>query len=120
MIHIDDFNIDMLPDDINIINTNKKMSYLNIESAFDIETTSYEYDDKKSAFMYIWMFGIGYNNDVIYGRTWEQFSKLLEMIQDKYELFSQKRIVVYVHNLSYEFQFMRKYSQIIYILIITY
>ena len=34
------------------------IKYYNIESAFDIETTS-SYISVKSAYMYIWMFGIG-------------------------------------------------------------
>lgn len=111
MIHIDDFNIDMLPENIHTIKTNKKISYLNIESAFDIETTSYEYDGNKSAFMYIWMLGIGYDGNIVYGRNWEELSQLLNSITDKYGLFKQKRLVIYVHNLSYEFQFMRKYFE---------
>lgn len=98
------------------IKTNKKhkkenIVYLNIESAFDIETTSIKMQDEKSAFMYIWMFGIGHGNNVYYGRTWDEFSKLCELLQNTYNLSATKRLVVYVHNLGYEFQFMRKYFE---------
>ena len=94
---------------INTVRTNKKVTYLNIESAFDIETTSLKIQEQKSGFMYIWMFGIGYGQPVYYGRTWEQFIRLCKMLQEVYKLNDEKRLVVYVHNLGFEFQFMRKY-----------
>lgn len=113
MIDVNKMNIDdLLSIDIKTIKTNKKIEYLNIESAFDIETTSIKLtDDTKSAFMYIWMFGIGYGQNVYYGRTWEEFTKLCETLQETYGLNEDKRLVVYVHNLGYEFQFMRKYFE---------
>ena len=117
MIDVNQLNIDDLSSiNIPIIRTNKKASnkknieYLNIESAFDIETTSVKLNgDVKSAFMYIWMFGIGYGNNVYYGRTWEQFIQLCKTLQEVYNLNENKRLIVYVHNLGFEFQFMRKY-----------
>lgn len=93
------------------IKTNKKIEYLNIESAFDIETSSVMLQDEKSAFMYIWMFGIGYGEPVYYGRTWEEAVDLFSRLQEQLNLSSSRRLVIYVHNLSYEFQFMRKYME---------
>jgi len=113
MIDIKQLKIENLQS-INIptIRTNKKIEYLNIESAFDIETTSIKLQgDEKSAFMYIWMFGIGYGENVYYGRTWKQFIDLCKILQKTYGLNKNKRLVVYVHNLGYEFQFMRKYFE---------
>lgn len=92
-----------------IIKDNKKIQYLNIESGFDIETTSITTNGTKSAFMYVWQIGIGYGNDVFYGRTWADFLDLCEQLSTYFELSQFKRLVVYVHNLGYEFQFMRKY-----------
>ena len=92
------------------IKTNKNVEYLNIESAFDIETTSVKLNDNnKSAFMYIWAFGLGHDNEVYYGRTWEQFVTLCKRLKRIFKLNKNKRLIIYVHNLSYEFQFMRKY-----------
>lgn len=92
------------------IKTNKGIEYLNIESAFDIETTSVKLnDDTKSAFMYIWAFGLGHGNEVYYGRTWDQFVTLCKRLKRIFKLNKKKRLIIYVHNLSYEFQFMRKY-----------
>lgn len=95
--------------DYNTIRTNKKIEYLNIESAFDIETSSIYVGSEKSAFMYIWMFGIGYGEPVYYGRTWEEFQELTDTLTEKLQLSRDRRLVIYIHNLSYEFQFMRKY-----------
>ena len=94
--------------DIPIVKDGKtKCEYLNIESAFDIETTSTIYNGEKSAFMYVWMFGIGYGNEVFYGRTWEEFLSLCELLGAYFDLHENKRLITYVHNLGYEFQFMR-------------
>lgn len=94
---------------INSINTNKKITYLNIESAFDIETTSTMYNGEKVAFSYIWMMGLGLNNTIFYGRTWSEFLETLEILQKSLGLCEEKRLIMYIHNLGYEFQFMRKY-----------
>lgn len=110
MIDVNQLNIrDLQSINIPTIRTNKKVEYLNIESAFDIETTSVYVQEQKSAFMYIWMFGIGYGEKIYYGRTWEEFIKLCETMQQTYGLSRNKRLVIYVHNLGYEFQFMRKH-----------
>jgi hypothetical protein len=93
------------------VTTNKKITYYNIESAFDIETTSVTNDEVKTAFMYIWMFGIGYGEPVYFGRTWEEFQQFTDKLGMMLELSKDKRLVVYVHNLSYEFQFMRHYFE---------
>lgn len=95
--------------EIKEIKTNKKVTYLNIESAFDIETTSYINNGEKSAFMYIWMFGLGLGKEIFYGRTWEEFLDLCEKLQQYFGLNENRRLVIYVHNLGYEFQFMCKY-----------
>lgn len=92
-----------------VIKTNKKVSYLNIEAAFDIETTSTTLGEEKVAFMYVWQFGIGFGNTIYYGRTWAEFAELCDLLQQTYDLGFDRRLVVYVHNLGYEFQFMRKY-----------
>lgn len=93
----------------NFIKSRKQIQYLNVECAFDIETTSHIYNGEKVAFMYAWGFGIGYENPITFGRTWQDFINLCENLSKEYELSQSKRIVCYVHNLSYEFQFMRNY-----------
>lgn len=109
MRYITDFQYSLL-DDLNIseIKTNKKVTYLNIPCAFDIETTSMLINGEKFAFSYIWQFGIGLDN-VYYGRTWGELLDFLEDLKGYLDLNESKRLVIYVHNLGYEFQFMRKY-----------
>ena len=92
--------------ELEIIDKNNSLSYFNVPAAFDIETTSTEYNGAKFATMYIWQFGI--NGVSIYGRTWVQFSRLMDRIVKHFHIHQKRRLVVYVHNLAYEFQFMRE------------
>ena len=109
MKHYTSFTPEIL-DSLNIgeIKTNKKVTYLNIPCSFDIETTSTIIQGEKFAFSYIWQFGIGLDQ-VFYGRTWGELLEFLENLQNYLQLNDNKRLVMYVHNLGYEFQFMRKY-----------
>ena len=88
----------------------KKVKYLDLSLSFDTETTSTYLDNgvrEKFAFMYVWQFGIdGY---YCYGRTWEQFITLCKHIQKVLDLGYRKRVIIFIHNLSFEFQFFRKY-----------
>ena len=95
--------------EFDVIKTNKKVEYINLPCGFDIETTSYKQGATKTAFMYIWALGIGHDTGVYYGRTWEEFADVCELLQHKLGLHNERRLVVYVHNLGYEFQFMRKH-----------
>ena len=89
-----------------------KIQYFNIPASFDIETSSFMVNndltghEMKAACMYIWQLGI--NGTVIYGRSWEEFMDTLNKLVDYLELSPKRRIVFYVHNLGYEFQFIRK------------
>lgn len=69
--------------------------------AFDIETTYLP--DLEQSFMYVWQFQFG--DFTIMGRTWEEFTELCLRI--KSALKKKERLIVYVHNLSFEFQFLR-------------
>jgi len=74
--------------------------YLDIVCAFDIETTRLTDD---ISFMYIWMVQIGQHATVI-GRTWPDFLAFCQHITD--DLDDDIYLVMYVHNLSFEFQFL--------------
>lgn len=87
----------------------KTVTYFNVPAAFDIETTNFYNGRAKAATMYIWQFGI--MGRCIYGRTWPQFIEMLEAIQNALQLDKQHRLIVYVHNLAFEFQFMRHWMQ---------
>lgn len=85
-----------------------KVHYLNIPCSFDIETSSFKEGLAKKAIMYIWTCNI--NGTTFIGRTWKQFVDLLELVSKEFELIRyNRRLLMYVHNLEYEFQFMRKW-----------
>lgn len=112
MINIQDLDVkelENLKENIKTVKNNKKLTYYNIECSFDIETNSTYYNEEKVAFMYIWAFGIA--DLKIYGRTWKEFQSLMELISEIFELEKDKRILCYIHNFSFEFQFMRKYFE---------
>lgn len=103
-----------------IVEKNKKKIDNTIYS-FDIEVTSYlklngvqysqdkyeEFSQKEKdkcecySIMYIWMFGI--NDTVYYGRTWDELKEFLHKVDES----SPNKKICYIHNLSYEFQFLR-------------
>ena len=88
-----------------IITTNKNIHYYNVPAAFDIEVSSFYQYGEKRACMYIWQFGI--LNWVTYGRTWEEYKSFIQVLSTILKLSNDTRLVVYCHNFSYEFQFMR-------------
>lgn len=78
--------------------------YYDLSCAFDIEDTSFYEGSEKRSVMYVWQFGI--ENVVVMGRTWDEFIELINVIK-KYTS-DMLRVVVYVHFLDHEFQFMRR------------
>lgn len=103
------------------VSTKKKIYYLELPCAFDIETTNiYKRNEEGNidnslrpyAFMYHWQFCI--RDQVTFGRTWPEFQDFLKRIEREMNLSYNNRLVVYVHNLAYEWQFMRffvKYTE---------
>lgn len=59
--------------------------------------------------MYEWSFSFG--GYVLIGRTWEQFIDLIDGLCDVLHVEQSQRLVIYVHNLAFEFQFMRKFFE---------
>lgn len=105
---VDEF-LALLPE-FPITHTYETVGYMNVPASFDIETTSfYDENGDKAAIMYVWQFGI--NGNVIVGRTWEEFQVFIREMVECYTISLKERLVVYVHNLSFEFQFIRKYFE---------
>lgn len=85
--------------------TRSKLRYKNIITAFDIETSYIEEIGQASMYIWQWQFGDKYT---VIGRTWEEFSKFVDKICRAVKYRNENtKLVVYVHNLSYEFQFLR-------------
>ena len=103
----------------NIQGKRKKVD--NTVYTFDIETTSYLLLDGKQinasnylkldkdnrekceyrCCMYIWMLGI--NDTVYYGRTWDELKSFLKKI----DINTPERKIIFIHNLAFEFQFLK-------------
>ena len=95
------------------------ITYLDIPCAFDIETTNiYEReadgtirpDPRPFAFMYHWQFCL--DDQVCFGRTWNEFLFLLNELQRRMDLDDRRRLVIWCHNLDFETQFFRRFVDI--------
>ena len=82
--------------------TKHRPDYLPIIATFDTETSTIEYRGRKHSFVYVWMFYLPHIDIMITGRTIEEYeafsccmSKHLNAV-----------LLVYVHNLSFDWVFM--------------
>lgn len=74
--------------------------------SFDIETSSVITDTGVAAgIMYHWQFLI--HRTVVIGRTWEQFSIFMNKLKNILGLGTNCKLHVFVHNLGFEFQYLR-------------
>lgn len=89
------------------ISRTKKCGYYNIIACADTETSSFYQNSDKKAIMYIWQLSI--NGVVFIGRTWDEFIFAVKELSYKLETNSKTRMIIWFHNLSYDFQFFRKY-----------
>lgn len=101
----------------------KKKLYDDTIYTFDIETTSFlildgkqlnamDYlklneDEKEDCEFYgeMYEWALGINEEVYYGRTWEELKSFLIKI----EIWSPYKKFMYIHNLAFEFQFLINY-----------
>ena len=87
-----------------------KVTYKNIILTFDIETTRFPTgaarlngDPEYRSIMYIWQ--VSFDARItFYGRTWDEFSDFLSLVNSSC---GADRVLCFVHNLAYEFAFMR-------------
>lgn len=102
-----EFPFDILKKDI--VKSGKHKMYQRHPMTFDIETSKIPTDDEGhyQAFMYIWQVCI--EGNVVFGRRWEELQDFMQKVVNAYKLSEGERLVVYVHNLSFEFQFIQDY-----------
>ena len=87
-----------------------KVKYLNVPASFDIETTSVLLPDNTPAgIMYCFSFCL--NGACFFGRTYDDLTKLISAITAHYHISMTRRLRVYVRNLGFEFQFIRKHFE---------
>lgn len=102
-----EFPFDILKKDI--VKSGKHKMYQRHPMTFDIETSKIpkDNDGHYEAFMYIWQVCI--EGNVVFGRRWEELQEFMKNAVNAYKLSEGERVVVYVHNLSFEFQFIQDY-----------
>lgn len=83
------------------------IEYLNIATAFDIETTSITTEGGKYAFPYFFAFAV--NDEIKHMRTMDECIAYFEDLAYDLELNNCRRLAVYVHNLPFEYQFISGY-----------
>ena len=99
-------DIDSILQPLDFVTKGRGTKIANVSATFDIEATSFYDNNGKRGVMYAWVFGI--NGKCIIGRTWDEFMQVIDRVVYHYSLGVNRRLVVYVHNLGYEFQFFKK------------
>lgn len=113
-----------------LISSRKKGKIYNIPCSLDTETSSFwvngvqladqekynKITDKERrnwqpvAILVTWQIEIaGYS---CIGRTWNEFEQFLSDLRSVFDLREDCRLIIYVHNLAYDFQFFRKHISV--------
>lgn len=85
----------------------KEIQYCTTIASFDIEVSSVYINGEKRSIPYIWQIAI--QDYVFYGRHFDDIVEMFDTLHKIFDTNSDKRLIVWVHNLAYEFQFIRKY-----------
>lgn len=83
----------------------EKHKFSGLVGAFDTETSTCTIGEAKYAFMYVWQFAV--EGVAVYGRTWDELREFLANLRADLHLSSEYKLIVYVHNLKYDFQFFK-------------
>ena len=81
-------------------NARPKPKYLDVTCTFDIETTNTDTD----GFAYSFQTCIG--GAVVVPRYFEEWADIMETLVDKWSITERKRLVIFVHNLGYEYTYL--------------
>ena len=78
------------------IGTRQGRQYLDIVTAFDIETSRIPGTDEAGMYIWQWQFGLDYT---VMGRTWMELRQLIGRIREVIP--TDRTLLILVHNLSY-------------------
>lgn len=87
------------------------IQYLDLPASLDIEVTSYGDEDNRVGIPYTAQICV--NGVCSLVRTIPEMIEILKGLKAHYKLGYNRRLVVYVHNLAYEFQFFAPYLNIL-------
>lgn len=82
----------------------KIVKYATDFAVLDTETS---HTDLVTGWIYQWALKI--KKTYVYGRTPEEFIDLLIKIAERYKLSTNKRLILYIHNASYDLQYLKHY-----------
>lgn len=85
----------------------RKTRYLSDRISYDIETTSLTDEGEKKA--YVYSYAVCVNGEVSVFRHRNDFLSFVSSLAEEKGCDIDRRMVVYVHNLGYEWQFMKAY-----------
>ena len=80
-----------------------------ILEVFYMQSPEKEDQNSKRGLMYVWQLAI--NGHVVIGRTWQEFIDLVNEISEHFYLSKEKRMVCFVHNLSFEMGWLQSLFQ---------
>ena len=93
-----------------LLKTRNDVFYYNVSCVIDLESSSFYYNQEKTAIMYCGTIGI--NGSQFLFRTYDELLEICNFIQERFGLCKTKRMIFYVHNLSFDFQFLRTHFNI--------
>lgn len=112
--NISDFPYDKLDTKSFKCNNKRKCAeYCQTFGVYDIETTTIskgrapDWVISPWAFMYHWQMSVG--GYVVIGRYWSEWLSFFDKLENVLHFNRDRQLVIYVHNLGYEFQFMRDF-----------
>lgn len=88
----------------------KNRTYINDFMTMDIETTTVRRETDPIAFTY--SIAVYVTNKCLWFRTWRDYNEFIYKLNKRLELNKYYRLICYIHNLPYEFQFMRDFMHI--------
>lgn len=88
----------------------RQLFYANLPISFDIETSNFKNEKgEKVPLMYIWQMNIaGYT---VTARTWDSFKRFVDKLAEIFQTDVKHKIIIYVHFLSFEFEFIKHFFQ---------
>ena len=93
-----------------VVYNSQHIAYVNMPVSFDIETTNFsersENEESQKATMYVWQMCL--DGFYVIGRTWKEFLNLIRCLEHFFQTNEKKRLIIYVHNLAFEFSFIAK------------
>lgn len=90
-------------------NTKSDVKISNEFIALDTETSHNHNLDNPFGWVYQWAFR--FLDLVIYGRTSKELAEILYMMSTLYSLSDKQKIIIYVHNLSYDITYLHRFLE---------